>query len=128
MLLVSSPSGCAGPRVRRVSGIYGAAILAIFFRVQAAFAAARNQASATDISASRPTWAFLVASLVLLGAVMLLAYSLIRAARRQTSKARELAAHLEHERDLAQDALVQKLEQERELSKERMQFESQLTE
>ena len=39
-----------------------------------------------------------------------------------------MAAHLEHERDMAQLALVKNLEQERELSKEKMQFESQLDE
>jgi signal transduction histidine kinase len=77
---------------------------------------------------SHTTWALLVAAAVLLGIAVLVAYALVDNARRQTAKARELATHLESERDLAQRALVQKLEQERELSKEKMQFESQLTE
>ena len=68
------------------------------------------------------------AGTVLLAAVVLVAYILVSSAHRQAAKTRELATHLESERDLAQRALVQKLEQERELSKEKMQFESQLTE
>src|SRR5664279_581888 len=75
-----------------------------------------------------PLWVLLAAGTVVLAAVVLIAYVLIRSARGQTAKVRELATHLESERDLAQRALVQKLEQERELSKEKMQFESQLTE
>lgn len=81
-----------------------------------------------DIPAAPPVWALIVVGVILVGAAVLTAFVLVRAARRQTAKARELAIHLEHERDLAQRALVQKLEQERELSKEKMQFESQLTE
>ncbi len=70
----------------------------------------------------------IVAGLAIAAAASLLAWFRIRAARREAAKARDLAAHLESERDLAQQALVTKLEQERELSKEKMQFESQLTE
>jgi signal transduction histidine kinase len=108
MLLVSSTSGCAGPLQFPASGLCAAIVL--------------------TLPAPPSTWGYLVVGTVLLGAVLLVAYLLIRAARRQTIKARGLATHLESERDLAQRALVQKLEQERELSKEKMQFESQLTE
>src|SRR5512140_151484 len=42
-------------------------------------------------------------------------------------KTRELAALREHERDLAQQALVAKLQSERELEKENVQFQAQLS-
>jgi signal transduction histidine kinase len=45
---------------------------------------------------------------------------------RQMNIAFELAEHSEHERDLAQAELVRRLEEERELAKEKIQFESQL--
>ncbi len=70
----------------------------------------------------------IIAGLAIAAVAILLAWFRIRAAQREAGKARDLAAHLESERDLAQQALVTKLEQERELSKEKMQFESQLTE
>jgi signal transduction histidine kinase len=45
---------------------------------------------------------------------------------RQMQAALELADHNEHERDLAQQELVRRLEEERELAKEKMQFKAQL--
>ncbi len=45
---------------------------------------------------------------------------------RQMSITFELAEHSEHERDLAQQELVRRLEEERELAKEKIQFEAQL--
>lgn len=46
----------------------------------------------------------------------------------ELKRARELAAHREHERNLAQTELMRKLEEERELVKEKLQFEAQLSE
>lgn len=46
----------------------------------------------------------------------------------ELKRARELAAHREHERNLAQQELMRKLEEERELVKEKLQFEAQLSE
>ena len=125
MLLVPSASGWAGLLFRRATSLFGA-LVSVW--VLPGSAAGHNQQKPAVISAPPSAWAVLVAAIVLLGAGVLIALTLIRSARRQTAKARELATHLEHERDLAQKALVQKLEQERELSKEKMQFESQLTE
>jgi signal transduction histidine kinase len=50
-----------------------------------------------------------------------------KATQQELSKARELAAIRERERDLAQQELVQRLEQERELVKEKLQFDSHLS-
>jgi signal transduction histidine kinase len=80
------------------------------------------------VASTTGMWFGIAAGLGIAASAVLLARSRIRAARRDAAKARDLAAHLENERDLAQQALVTKLEQERELSKEKMQFESQLTE
>ena len=83
------------------------------------------------VAPSGPTagiWLGVGVGLAIATAATLAAWFRVRSALRESAKARELAAHLEGERDLAQQALVSKLEQERELSKEKMQFESQLTE
>jgi signal transduction histidine kinase len=64
----------------------------------------------------------------LLVIVAFLARTQIRAARKRARKALELADHREYERNLAQQELVRRLEEERELAKEKMQFESQLAE
>ncbi len=47
-------------------------------------------------------------------------------AHREMTRARETAAYREQERNLAQGELVRRLQQERELAHEKMQFESQL--
>jgi signal transduction histidine kinase len=70
---------------------------------------------------------------VLLGlalAIMLgvFARTRIKAAERESAKWKELADHHEYERNVAQQELVRRLEEERELAKEKLQFESQLTE
>lgn len=66
--------------------------------------------------------------LLLVIVVIILARTRLRAVRRELEKARELADHREYERNLAQQELVRRLEEERELAKEKMQFESQLAE
>lgn len=56
----------------------------------------------------------------------LLARAQYRKLFRQLNLAFELTEHSEHERDLAQQELVRRLEEERELAKEKIQFEAQL--
>jgi len=65
---------------------------------------------------------------VLLAVVAFFARTRLTTARRQVDKARELADHREYERNLAQQELVRRLEEERELAKEKLQFDSQLAE
>jgi len=50
-----------------------------------------------------------------------------KSAERELKHLKEVAQHCEHERNLAQQELVRRLEEERELAKEKMQFESQLS-
>src|SRR5271166_2458248 len=60
--------------------------------------------------------------------VAILVRKRLKVARQELQRARELADHREYERNLAQQELVRRLEEERELAKEKMQFESQLAE
>ena len=80
------------------------------------------------VASTAAPWIGLTVGLTISAVATFIARSRISAARREVVQARDLAAHLEHERDMAQKALVKNLEQERELSKEKMQFESQLNE
>jgi signal transduction histidine kinase len=68
----------------------------------------------------------LVAGLVLAFAGGEMAVHYAALARTAVRKALETAAYREHERDLAQEELVRRLHQERELAHEKMQFEAQL--
>lgn len=51
----------------------------------------------------------------------------LRLIRKELARTRETAALAEHERDQAQQELVRKLQQERELEREKLQFQSQLS-
>jgi signal transduction histidine kinase len=73
-------------------------------------------------------WAGMAGGLALAVVALCVARNRRPAARREATEARASARQLDYERDLAQQALVQKREQERELVREKMQFESQLTE
>src|SRR5271157_839865 len=65
---------------------------------------------------------------LLLVVVALVAWVRSKAVRKELEKVRELAEHREYERNLAQRELVRRLEEERELAKEKLQFEAQLAE
>ncbi len=73
-------------------------------------------------------WGGVAVGFVLLLVVAVLARTRIKAAEREAARSKELADHREYERNVAQQELVHRLEEERELAKEKMQFESQLTE
>ena len=64
----------------------------------------------------------------LLVIIAFLARTRIKVVGQELQKARELADHREYERNLAQQELVRRLEEERELAKEKLQFDSQLAE
>lgn len=61
-------------------------------------------------------------------ALFLWARTRLETLKGELKKARELADHREYERNLAQQELVRRLEEERELAKEKLQFDSQLAE
>ena len=72
-------------------------------------------------------WAGLVLGLA--SAVVVAVFALVRlkSAERELKEQKELSEHREYERNLAQQELVRRLGDERELAKEKMQFESQLS-
>ncbi|MGC2110510.1 MAG: ATP-binding protein [Candidatus Korobacteraceae bacterium] len=70
----------------------------------------------------------LLFGMVLAIIVTVFARTRVRRTERELARLQELADHREYERNVAQQELVRRLEEERELAKEKMQFESQLTE
>jgi heme A synthase len=72
-------------------------------------------------------WSGFVLGLALAILVAVMARTRAKSAEAELVRLRELANHCECERNLAQQELVKRLEDERELAKEKMQFESQLT-
>lgn len=95
--------------------------------------------AAVAVSLAHPAWlprqigtenAVLMTALGVLGVVLfalLLRIHDISRIHQELMKTRELAALREHERDLAQQELVRKLQQERELEREKVQFQAQLS-
>src|SRR5579862_4278534 len=69
----------------------------------------------------------LAVGLVMTVIVVVFCKARTKAADREIAKLKEQAGHCEHERNLAQQELVCRLEEERDLAKEKMQFESQLS-
>jgi len=72
-------------------------------------------------------WGGLSLGLVLTLLVTVFARTRIKAAENQLAHVQELANHREYERNVAQQELVRRLEEARELAKEKLQFESQLS-
>jgi signal transduction histidine kinase len=86
-------------------------------------------AHATDsFSANKPFFIGLVFGLVLLAIFVAFTRKRLRTVGRKLKQAKDLADHREYERNLAQQELVRRLEEERELAKEKLQFEAQLSE
>ncbi|MGZ7100124.1 MAG: sensor histidine kinase, partial [Candidatus Angelobacter sp.] len=73
-------------------------------------------------------WGGMTVGIVLFILVAVFFRTRIKAAEREAARFKELADHREYERNVAQQELLHRLEEERELAKEKMQFESQLTE
>src|SRR5271166_4441636 len=128
MLLVLSPLVCPRLVQRRRRSASSIPTMALFSIAQLGFPAGVFAATEAFVPASRGQWAVMVVAFVLVSAAILFLGLRIKAARRETARARELADHREYERNIAQQELLRRLEQERELAKERMQFESQLSE
>ena len=85
-------------------------------------------AAGTPLYSSREFLSGLAVGLLLLMVVAVLARRRFNALRRELTRARELADHREYERNVAQQELIRRLEEERELHKQKMQFDVQLAE
>jgi signal transduction histidine kinase len=84
-------------------------------------------ADSTPRSNSGGFWGGFVLALVLVILVVVFSRARIQSTERELARLNELVTHREYERDVAQQELVRRLEEERELAKEKMQFESQLS-
>ncbi|MGB7556223.1 MAG: ATP-binding protein [Candidatus Korobacteraceae bacterium] len=73
-------------------------------------------------------WSGFAVGFVLFILAVVFSRTRIKAAEREALRSKELAEHREYERNVAQQELLRRLEEERELAKEKMQFESQLSE
>lgn len=85
---------------------------------------------AADRSAASASGEFLgglAVGLVLTLLVAAFCRARIKSGKREMDRLKELAEHHERERNQAQQELMRRLEEERELAKEKMQFESQLS-
>src|SRR5208337_541826 len=113
---------------RRVRHVAGPTALVPFLILQLLFSAKSYAATGMPAPTSGGIWA----GLTVVGALFIVVFvsfrTRIKKAEREAERTHELAVHLEYERNVAQQELVRRLEQERELAKEKMQFESQLSE
>src|SRR5271166_5058765 len=128
MLLVSPHSVRPRAALQHASSprLLGASVL--FLILQLAISANAFAATETPASSGNGFWIVGTIALLLLLAVIAVSRARIKAARLEAVRARELAEHREYERNAAQQELVRRLEAERKLAKEKIQFESQLSE
>lgn len=128
MLLVLSSFVCSRNARRPTPGFGGLAASVLFLMLQPGFSASAWAATETPTPSSDTFWIVSIVGFVLLGGVVAISRARIKAARRETARALELAEYREYERNVAQQELLRRLQEERELAKEKMQFESQLSE
>jgi signal transduction histidine kinase len=104
-------------------------VAAVSLLLLSAFSGAALAADAGSISGPQRDGALegLAIGFSLAVLVALFARAKLKAEQREQETLKQRAEHFEHERNLAQQELVRRLEEERELAKEKMQFESQLS-
>ena len=89
--------------------------------------AAASASDGTAASMNSGVWSGVAFGLVLSIIVAVFSRTRVKSAEKEIAGLKELANHCEYERNVAQQELVRRLEEERELAKEKMQFESQLS-
>jgi signal transduction histidine kinase len=116
------------PVLRRAPSARCLVTPALFLMLQLIASATALAATPAPAPLDSGVWILGTIASVLLITVVAISRVRLKAARREAAQARELAEHREFERNAAQQELVRRLEEERELAKEKMQFESQLSE
>jgi len=81
----------------------------------------------THLPTDSGAWSGVAFGLVLSIVIAVFSRTRVKSAENEIARLKELANHREYERNVAQQELVRRLEEERELAKEKMQFESQLS-
>jgi signal transduction histidine kinase len=89
--------------------------------------AAASASDGTTAPMGSGVWSGIAFGLVLSIVIAVFSRTRVKSAEKEIAGLRELANHCEYERNVAQQELVRRLEEERELAKEKMQFESQLS-
>jgi signal transduction histidine kinase len=106
----------------------GIALLAALILLPGATLEASSAFAGITVSTPGSFWNGLASGLTLAAAIAIAARIRIKSADRRARRSKDLAEHREFERNVAQQELLRRLEEERELAKEKMQFESQLSE
>jgi signal transduction histidine kinase len=104
------------------------AALVLFLVVHPGFSVGAFAVVVKSAPANGSFWTAVMISLAAFAIVVTVARLRIKAATLEAMRFKELAEHREYERNVAQQELLRRLEEERELAKEKMQFESQLSE
>jgi len=89
--------------------------------------ATASAADGTTASTSSEVWSGVAVGLVLSIVIAVFSRTRVKSAEQEIVRLKELANHREYERNVAQQELLRRLEEERELAKEKLQFESQLS-
>lgn len=115
--------------LRRLRNIHDRTVMVVV--VLAGQTVLATNASAAAIKPTTTTagfWTGIAVGFVVFSAVVAIFGERIKEARREAARAKELAEHREYERNVAQQELLRRLEEERELAKEKLQFKLQLSE
>ena len=107
-----------------VHSVTPSCMLVVFFQI---LPLAAGVAPESTRMMTMQVWSGFAAGLVLAIVVAVFSRTRIKSAEGELVRLKELAEHREYERNLAQQELVRRLEEERELAKEKLQFESQLS-
>ena len=89
--------------------------------------AAASASDGTTATMNSGVWSGVAFGLVLSVVIAVFSRARVKSSEKEIAGLKELANHREYERNVAQQELLRRLEEERELAKEKMQFESQLS-
>lgn len=88
---------------------------------------AANASDGMTVTMNSGVWNGVAFGLVLSVVITVFSRARVKSSEKEIAGLKELANHREYERNVAQQELLRRLEEERELAKEKMQFESQLS-
>ncbi len=123
-----SGDGCTTPG--RAVRFFPPPMLKLSTEIAGLLLAMQEHAAAADSRSqalSQGFWGGAALGLVLAILIAVVFRARVKGVEHEIAELKELADHSEGERNLAQQELVRRLEEERELAKEKMQFESQLS-
>lgn len=117
----------SGTAPRYMPGAWRQGVLIFLGIFASLLCASASTADSTPHPSNEGFWGGFALGLVLAIIVVVFSRTRIKSTDRELARLNELVLHREYERNVAQQELVRRLEEERELAKEKMQFESQLS-